>query len=264
MGSNQLPEASGVAGRCDGKRALVTGAASGIGAATARLLAGEGARVMLADVDEAGAARVAGAIGEAASSTFLDVCRADSWSAAVASTVARLGGWDVLVNCAGILRRGTIETTTLAAWHEVLDVNLRGTWLGAREAVRHMQGAGGVIVNISSVSGIVGDQDLCAYDASKGGVRLLTKAIADHATRHGLGIRCNSVHPGVIETPMVANYIAESDDPVAERALWDSYTPPGVTGHPDDVGHLIVFLVSDESRLVDGAELVIDGGGTVE
>ncbi len=264
MTSSQSLRSDGVSGRCDGKRALVTGGASGIGAATARLLAGEGARVMLADVDEAGAARVAEAIGEAASSTFLDVCRADSWSAAVASTVARLGGWDVLVNCAGILRRGTIETTTMATWHEVLDVNLRGTWLGAREAVRHMQGTGGVIVNLSSVSGIVGDQDLCAYDASKGGVRLLTKAIADHATRHGLGIRCNSVHPGVIETPMVANYIAESDDPVAERALWDGYTPPGVTGHADDVGHLIVFLVSDESRLVDGAELVIDGGGTVE
>ncbi len=264
MGSSQTIDTPGAGKRCLGKRALVTGAASGIGAATARLLAGEGARVMLADVDEAGAAHVAGAIGEAASSTSLDVCRADSWSAAAATTVSRLGGWNVLVNCAGILRRGTIETTTLAAWHQVLDVNLRGTWLGAREAVRHMQGAGGVIVNLSSVSGIVGDQDLCAYNASKGGVRLLTKAIASHATRHGLGIRCNSVHPGVIETPMVANFIAESDDPVAERALWDSYTPAGVTGHPDDVGQLIVFLVSNESRLVDGAELVIDGGGTVE
>ena len=251
-------------GRCDGKRALVTGAASGIGAATARLLAGEGACVMLADIDEEGAAHVAGTIGEAVSSTFLDVCSAESWATAVAATVQRFGGWDVLVNCAGILRRGTIEETTLETWHEVLDVNLRGTWLGAREAVRHMEGTGGVIVNLSSVSGIVGDQDLCAYDASKGGVRLLTKAIADYATRHGLGIRCNSVHPGVIETPMVANYIAESEDPLAERALWDGYTPPGVTGHPDDVGHLIVFLVSDESRLVDGAELVIDGGGTVE
>ena len=265
VSSGQQIDTHGTGQRCRGKRALVTGAASGIGAATSGLLAGEGARVVLADVDEAGAERVAGAIGEAASSTFLDVCRAESWSAAATRTIERLGGWDVLVNCAGILRRGSIETTTLAAWHQVLDVNLRGTWLGAREAVRHMQGGGGgVIVNLSSVSGIVGDQDLCAYNASKGGVRLLTKAIASHATRHGLGIRCNSVHPGVIETPMVANFIAESDDPVAERAVWDSYTPAGVTGYPDDVGHLVVFLVSDESRLVNGAELVIDGGGTVE
>ena len=251
-------------GRCDGLRALVTGGASGIGMATSRLLAREGAAVVLADIDAAAAGEAAGAIGSRAVATGLDVRSDDSWQAAVRTTLDALGGWDVLVNCAGILRRGSIESTSMATWHEVIDVNLKGTWLGCRAAVRHMRDGGGVIVNLSSVSGIVGDQDLCAYDASKGGVRLLTKAIADYCTRYQLDIRCNSVHPGVIETPMVKNFIAEADDPVAERALWDSYTPPGVSGEPEDVGHLIVFLASGESRLVNGAELVIDGGGTVE
>ncbi len=251
-------------GRCDGKRALVTGGASGIGKATSRLLVREGATVMLADIDAASAGKAADEIGGGAFATALDVRSDDSWNAAVEATLAMLGGWDVLVNCAGILRRGSIEVTSMAAWHEVLDVNLKGTWLGCRSAVRHMRAMGGVIVNLSSVAGIVGDKDFCAYDASKGGVRLLTKAITDYCTRHRLNVRCNSVHPGVIETPMVANFIAEAEDPVAERALWDTYMPPGVTGHAEDVGHLIVFLASDESRLVDGAELVIDGGGTVE
>ncbi len=251
-------------GQCDGRKALVTGGASGIGRAASRLLVEAGADVMLADIDDAGAGEAATEIGEGAFATVLDVRSEASWQAAVETTLESLGGWDVLVNSAGILRRGTIETTSMETWMEVLDVNLKGTWLGCRAAVRHMRGSGGSIVNLSSVSGIVGDKDLCAYDASKGGVRLLTKAIADYCTRHGLGVRCNSVHPGVIETPMVANYIAGAEDPAAERALWDSYTPPGVTGRPEDVGRLIVFLASDDSRLVDGSELVIDGGGTVE
>ncbi|MBN35459.1 MAG: hypothetical protein CMM46_11950 [Rhodospirillaceae bacterium] len=248
-------------GLCEGKIAMVTGAGSGIGAATARLLAREGAQVMLADVNVEAAGNVAGEIGKGAANCALNVTDQTSWEAAMKATVKAFGGWNVLVNCAGILRRGTVETTSIETWHEVIDVNLTGTWRGCRLAVKHMRGnGGGGIINLSSVSGLVGDSELYAYDASKGGVRLLTKSIAHFCTENSLGIRCNSIHPGVIETPMVANYIAEADDPVAERALWDSFTPDGISLVAEDVANLILFLATDESRHVNGAELVIDGG----
>ena len=248
-------------GLCEGKIAMVTGAGSGIGAATARLLAREGAQVMLADVNVEAAGNVAGEIGKGAANCALNVTDQTSWEAAMKATVKAFGGWNVLVNCAGILRRGTVETTSIETWHEVIDVNLTGTWRGCRLAVKHMrENGGGGIINLSSVSGLVGDSELYAYDASKGGVRLLTKSIAHFCTENSLGIRCNSIHPGVIETPMVANYIAEADDPVAERALWDSFTPDGISLVAEDVANLILFLATDESRHVNGAELVIDGG----
>ncbi len=250
-------------GRVDGKVALVTGGGSGIGAATARMLAGEGARVMLADVDAAGADRVAAEIGENAASARLDVTKNDDWERVAAETQKVFGGWHVLVNCAGILRNGTVEDTTLEDWHQVIDVNLTGTWRGCRLAVAHMRDhGGGSIINLSSVAGIVADDAMCAYDTSKGGVRLLTKSIALYCADNRLGVRCNSVHPGVIETPMVHTYIAESDDPESERELWDSFMAVDYRGTAEDVGHMIVYLASDESRLVTGAEMVIDGGTT--
>jgi 3(or 17)beta-hydroxysteroid dehydrogenase len=248
-------------GRCDGKLALVTGGGSGIGAATARQMAQDGAKVMLADVNAEAARKVAEEIGEGAYATALNVTDQASWDAAVKATLDALGGWNVLVNCAGILRRGTIESTPLATWHEVIDVNLTGTWRGCRAAVAYMrEHGGGGIVNLSSVSGIVGDAELCAYDASKGGVRLLTKSIAHYCTENQLGIRCNSIHPGVIETPMVHNYIAEAPDPETERKHWDAFTPVGVSGRAEDVAELIAFIAGDASHLINGAELLIDGG----
>ncbi|MBT7648820.1 MAG: SDR family NAD(P)-dependent oxidoreductase, partial [Rhodospirillaceae bacterium] len=141
-------------GRCENKTILVTGAASGIGAAASRLLAGEGAKVMLADVDGDAAGKIAGEIGGSAASTAIDVTSQVSWNEAVATTIDVLGGWNVLVNCAGILRRGTIEDTPYDMWHDVIDVNLTGTWRGCRLAVEHMgQHGGGGIINMSSVSG---------------------------------------------------------------------------------------------------------------
>lgn len=250
-------------GRVDGKVALVTGGGSGIGAATARLLAGEGACVMLADINDAAAADIAAEIGEKAASARLDVTKNDDWERVAADTREVFGGWNVLVNCAGILRNGSIESTTLEDWHEVIDVNLTGTWRGCRLAVAHMRDhGGGSIINLSSVAGIVADDAMCAYDTSKGGVRLLTKSIALYCAENGLGVRCNSVHPGVIETPMVHTYIAESDDPAREREIWDGYMPVDFQGTAEDVGKMIVYLASDESRLVTGAEMVIDGGTT--
>jgi len=249
-------------GRCDGKVALVTGGASGIGAASARMLAGEGAKVMLADTNEAAGRAVAEAIGAAAGFIALDVTQQTVWERAVAGTIDAFGGWDVLVNGAGILHHGSIEDCTPGDWRLMMDVNVTGTWRGCRLAVAHMKAAGGSIVNLSSIAGISAGADLCSYSTSKGAVRLLTKSIALHCAERGWQVRCNSVHPGVIETPMVHDYIAERSDPATERAHWDTIMPLGIRGEPEDIGHMIVYLASDESRLVTGAEMVVDGGAT--
>lgn len=247
-------------GRCDDRIALVTGGASGIGAAAARLLAAEGARVMIADRNAEGAAGVAAEIGDRAASIALDVADAASWERAVAATLEAFGGWNVLVNCAGILRHGSIESETLDDWHQIMDVNVKGTWRGCKLAVAHMKAGGGSIVNLSSIAGIEAGTDLCAYSASKGAVRLLTKSVALYCAEHGWLVRCNSVHPGIIQTPMVHTYYAERDDPDAVREAWDSFMPLPIRGEPEDIGHMIVYLASNESRLVTGAEMVVDGG----
>ena len=249
-------------GRLEGKVALVTGAGSGIGRATAKVLASEGAKVVAADIDKPGADETAAAIGAGVSSVALDVTDEASWSAAAEAARSTFGGFDILVNCAGILARGTVADTDLETWNRVMDVNVAGTWRGCRQAIRHMKGhGGGAIVNISSVAGMIGDPFLTAYCASKGAVRLLTKSIALHCVENGYGIRCNSVHPGVIDTPMVRNFFDRQPDPEAERKLWESFVPGGRFGEPEDVAKMILYLVSDDARFVNGAEFVIDGGG---
>ena len=247
-------------GRCDDRIALVTGGASGIGAAAARLLAAEGARVMIADRDAEGGARVAAGIGGRAASVALDVADAASWETAVAATLKAFGGWNVLVNSAGILRHGSVESETLEDWHTTMDINVKGTWRGCRLAVAHMKAGGGSIVNLSSIAGIEAGGDLCAYSVSKGAVRLLTKSVALYCAERGWQVRCNSVHPGIIETPMLHTYFAEREDPQAEREAWDQVMPLGIRGEPEDIGHMIVYLASEESRLVTGTEMVVDGG----
>lgn len=247
-------------GRCKDRIALVTGGASGIGAASARLLAAEGAKVMIADRDAEKGAQVAREIGASAKSVTLDVADAASWEAAVAATLKAFGGWNVLVNSAGILRHGSVESESLEDWRAIMEINVKGTWRGCRLAVAHMKETGGSIVNLSSIAGIEGGGDLCAYSVSKGAVRQLTKSIALYCAEHGWRIRCNSVHPGIIETPMLDTYFAEREDPQAERAAWDRVMPLGIRGEPEDIGHMIVYLASEESRLVTGAEMVVDGG----
>ena len=247
-------------GRCDGKVALVTGGASGIGAASARMLAAQGAQVMIADRDTANGKAVAAEIGSNAAFVALDVASQDSWDTAVAATITAFGGWNVLVNCAGILRHGSIESETMDDWRQTMEVNVKGTWRGCKLAVAHMKAGGGSIVNLSSIAGIEGGADLCAYSTSKGAVRLLTKSVALYCAERGWQVRCNSVHPGIIETPMLETYFAERDDPQAEREAWDRVMPLGIRGEPEDIGHMIVYLACDESRLVTGAEMVVDGG----
>ena len=248
--------------RLAGKAALVTGGASGIGLAAARRFVAEGARVLITDRDEAQGAAAARELG---TDTFFlrhDVTSEADWAVAVRECVSRFGGVDVLLNSAGIFRFGNVEETTLEEWRLTIAINLDGTFLGCREAVRAMRERGGSIVNMSSVSGLVGDPDNAAYDASKGGVRLLTKSVALYCAKQGYPIRCNSVHPGGIDTPMVRSYFDARPDPDAEKKAWLRQSPIGRLGRAEEIASLILYLASDEASFVTGSEFTIDGGST--
>lgn len=249
-------------GRLDGRTALITGGASGIGLATARRLAAEGAAVVLGDLNrqagESATAAIAGASFEP-----LDVTSDEDWRRAVDAVAERHGGLDILVNSAGIAPVGSIEEVTLDEWRRTLSVNLDGVFLGCRHGVRVMKaGRGGAIVNLSSVSGIIGGHNLAAYNASKGGVRLLTKSVALHCARKGYGIRCNSVHPGFVETPMLDELVHRGRDPDETRAKLQASVPLGRNAKAEEVAAMIAYLASDEASFVTGAEFVIDGGVT--
>ena len=248
--------------RLAGKAALVTGGASGIGLATARRFATEGARVAITDLDEGAGATAAHELGDAAFFMHHDVTSESGWEAVMRESVSRFGGVDVLLNSAGVFRFGTIEDTTLDEWRQTIAINLDGTFLGCRAAVRAMREHGGSIINMSSISGLRGDPDNAAYNASKGGVRLLTKSVALHCARRGYPIRCNSVHPGSIDTPMVRSYFTGRPDPEAEERAWLREIPVGRLGRAEDIASLILYLASDEASYVTGAEFTIDGGMT--
>ena len=245
-------------GRVEGKVAIVTGAASGIGMACAQHLAREGATVVLVDRHAERGAAAAAELGEPHRFEHLDVTDEDGWTRVVAAA----GPVRILVNAAGIGMIGDIEHATLADFRLMYAVNVEGVFLGARAVFPAMKAAGGgSIINVSSVAGLVGDANLAGYCASKGAVRMLTKAIALHGARSH-EIRCNSVHPSFIDTPMVDKLIEAMGDPVKGRARLEQANPMRRLGHVDDVAHMVVYLASDESRFVTGAELVIDGGLT--
>ncbi|HEV8439729.1 MAG TPA: glucose 1-dehydrogenase [Methylomirabilota bacterium] len=249
--------------RLQGKVALISGGARGMGAVEACLFAREGARVVIGDILEPEGkeveADIAKAGGEAAF-VRLDVTREADWANAVATAARRFGKLDVLVNNAGIGGPGRIEDTTLEAWQKVMDVNATGVFLGTRAAIPAMRAAGGgSIVNISSQLGLVGvDNSSPQYQASKGAVRLLTKATAIQYARER--IRANSIHPGPIVTPMTAARRADPD----QYNLTVSRIPLGRYGEPEEVAYGVLYLASDESLFVTGAELVIDGGWTAQ
>lgn len=249
-------------GRVAGKIALITGGASGIGRAAAQRLAAEGATVIVTDRDGPGAAAVAAALGAPHAAATLDVTDEAAWAAVVAEAVARHGRLDVLVNSAGIGRHGDVESTTLADFRLMYRVNVEGTFLGCRAAVGAMKAHGGAIINLSSVAGLIGVPDLAGYCASKGAVRLLTKSVALHCAKQGYRIRCNSLHPSFIDTPMVDAMAAALGDPAAAKAQLGRAAPLGRLGHVDDVTAAILYLASDEGAFVTGAELAIDGGLT--
>ena len=250
-----------ISGRVAGKTALVTGAASGLGAETARRLAAEGATVMLTDRDQGGA-DVAAAIGDRADFALHDVASEADWAAVVEATVARFGRIDILVNNAGIAGGNfDLMTHSLDDWRRITSINLDGVFLGMRHCgpVMAAQGSGSII-NLSSILGKVGLPNAAAYCASKGGVLMLTKAAALEWA--ALGIRVNSVHPGFIDTPMVANALHAAENGNEMRDALIAAHPLGRFGVPREIADAVVFLASDESSFMTGAELVVDGGYT--
>ncbi len=252
--------------RLSGKVALVTGAASGIGAAAARRLARDGASVLLTDRDLAGeevAARIV-ADGGQAGFRLHDVTSHPDWAAAVEHAVSDFGRLDILVNNAGISGgRHELMDHSYDAWRQILSVNLDGVFLGLRHAGPRIAAAGGgSVINISSILGKVGLGGAAAYCASKGGVTLLTKAAALEWAP--LGIRVNSVHPGFIDTPLVSNALAEREDGNEMRVALMAAHPVGRFGLPREIGDAIAFLASDEASFITGAELVVDGGYTAQ
>lgn len=253
--------------RLAGKIALVTGAAQGIGEAVARAFLAEGARVVLTDIRDEQGGRLAAALGPSASYARLDVRREPDWEAVVAAILSEQGRLDVLVNNAGVTgfedgpRPHDPEHADLAAWRAVLETNLDGVFLGCRHGLRAMRRTGaGSIINMSSRSGLVGIPLAAAYAASKAAVRNHTKSVALYAAQQGLRIRCNSVHPAAIMTPMWDAMLGEGAGRAEREAAFVRDTPLRRFGTPEEVAAAVVHLASDESAYTTGSELVIDGG----
>lgn len=247
-------------GRVDGKVVIVTGGAVGMGKSHSVLLAKEGAKVVVADINEkAGQQTVAEIEKEGGSATFvaLDVSKEDQWKSAVSLVMKHYGAIDVLVNNAGIIAYGPLLETTLADWNRICGINATGTFLGCREVAAVMKDAGGgVIVNISSVLGVVGASGMAAYQASKGAVTTLTKAAAAELAQYK--IRVNAIHPGLIETPMIAQFM--TDPSVVDAMLGPALIRRA--GRPQEISSAVLYLASDESSYMTGAILTVDGGYT--
>ena len=248
--------------RLEGKVALITGGARGMGAVEASLFAHEGASIVVSDVLEDMGASVAENIssgGGQAVFVKLDVARPEDWKEAMEQTVRHFGRLDVLINNASIYSTVPVEVTPVEQWDEIMAVNARGTFLGTTYAIPAMRDAGGgSIVNISSTAAIIGSFKGGAYGASKAAVRLLTKATAVQHAKDG--IRANSIHPGPVETEMIASVIGTPEGRAASMAR----VPLGRLGTVEDVAHAALFLASDEASFVTGAELLIDGGLTAQ
>ena len=249
--------------RLEGKVAIISGGARGMGAAEAKLFAREGAKVIICDVLEDEGRQTEAEINEVGGDAVfvkLDVTSQDEWENAVNTAIERFGKLDILVNNAGIIVQSTIEDMTVELWDKVMDVNAKGVFLGTKTAIPHMKEAGGgSIVNISSISGIVGQDNVNAgYNASKGAVRIFTKAAAVQYAKEN--IRVNSIHPGPIATPMTAEGRADPE----RVALTVERTPLGRYGEPEEVANAVLFLASDEASYVTGSEIVVDGGYTAQ
>lgn len=262
--------------RLDGKVALVSGAARGLGAEMARALAGAGATVLCTDMLEADGEATAAAIvraGGKAGFLMHDVTDESQWEQAVATAVSRYGGLDIVVNNAGIEKMELLADYKLEDFRRVMEVNVTGVFLGVKHAVRTMSpggaaGRGGSIVNISSVAGLIGIAALSGYCASKGAVRLLTKAAAIECAQLKTGIRVNSIHPAVVWTQMGENFLNHfvelglMPDYATSEATFKAAHPIGHFGEPRDIASAVLFLASDLSKWMTGSELVVDGGFT--
>lgn len=248
--------------RLEGKVAIITGGARGQGAAEAKLFAREGAKVIVGDMLDQEGAAVAAEIAEAggaAEYVYLDVTSEQDWNRAIEVAISRFGKLNVLVNNAGIWRGGVVEDTTSQQWDLILDVNLKGPFLGIKLVIPQMRNAGGgSIINVGSSASLVGDLRSAAYGASKGGLRMLTKSTAIQYAKEG--IRVNAIHPGPVETPM---YYAVRPDPES-RAAGVARTVMGRIGIPEDIAYGALYLASDEASYVTGIDLAIDGGLTAQ
>jgi len=251
-------------GRVEGKVALVTGGGRGLGRAISVMLAREGAKVAVTDIDGASASETAVAIDEerpGAAVTFQhDVTDEARWQEVLDATVAEFGGLNVLVNNAGIGDGGTVEETDFETWRRVHAIDLDSVFLGCKYAIAHIaRSGGGSIVNISSIAGIIAGHNMAAYNSAKAGVRHLSKSVALHCARKGYNIRCNSVHPTFIRTPILDNLIGQFGEEEGLAKL-SRQIPLGRVGEPDDIAYGVLYLASDESKFMTGAELVLDGG----
>lgn len=246
--------------RVEGKVCIVTGAASGVGREDALLLASEGAKVVLTDLNEEAGRQVAAGIGANALFVRQDIASEADWQNVIKLTLETFGRLDVLVNNAAILAMANIEDTSLELWQKVQRINSDGYFLGCKYAISAMKDSGGgSIVNMSSVAALGGMPAFCAYSASKGAVAALTRSVALHCKEQGYRIRCNSVHPDGINTPMTQ--ALAGGQPIPQDLL--EQNPKNRMCAPRDIANLVLFLASDESRFISGSELRIDNAQTI-
>lgn len=252
-----MSEHGGIMGdRLSGKVALVTGGASGLGAGIVQRFLEEGAVVWIADLTRPPADSVAAS----ARWIELDVRSESAWESVLDSVVAASGRLDILVNNAGIFLSAPVDETRLEDFQRVLDVNLIGVFLGCKHGVRQMKRTGGgSIINLSSVVGLRGQLGGAAYSASKGGVRMMSRSVALEGAPHA--IRCNTIHPGIIESPMLRAAMGRGGDMAARERAVSASLPIGYIGDPVlDIGNMALYLASDESRYITGTEMIVDGG----
>ena len=243
--------------RVENKICVITGAASGLGKASAELLAGEGAKLVLADIDDAAGEALAASLPDAIY-CHCDVSEEADWERLMSAAQSHYGGVDVLVNNAGIAVMATIEKTSLEQWERVQKINSTSVFLGCKYGIAAMKERGGSIINMSSMAAMIGVPLFAAYTASKGAVRSLTKTVALYCRQKQYGIRCNSIHPGGINTPMGAKALEDADAEDLSLLSDDGST----MGEPEDIGWMVVYLASDESRHVNGAEMLVDNAFT--
>ena len=248
-----------MAGRVEGKIALITGGASGVGRATVELMVKEGAQVVFTDLNVEAGEALAATLGDKAVFMRQDAASAADWDGVMAMVRARFGRLDILVNNAGILIKGSIEDATLDDWQRLMRVNADSVFLGCKAGLALIKesGDGGSIINMSSIAGIAAKDDYAAYGASKAAISGLTRAVAAHCRRAKYRIRCNSIHPDGIMTPMTAGSYPKGLDPARITIDGD---PMNRACLPEDVAAAILFLADDTSRAVNGIELRVDSG----
>ena len=245
--------------RLTGKIALVTGGASGLGAAIVRGFVAEGATVVIADIDAAAGEALAAELGAAARFSSLDVSDEASWH----QTLARETRIDILVNNAGITTHGSIEDLSLAQFRHEFDIDVVGVFLGCKLIIPLMKSHGGSVINMSSMCGVRAQGDLAAYNAAKAAVTHLTKSVALHYAAKAYGMRCNSIHPGAIHTPILEKVMAQVDDGQALYDGWVAGHPIGRLGKPEEIAAMALYLASDESAFTTGGEFRVDGGSSL-